>query len=70
MTMLAAVTRVYRNEQHLVAECGPCAQTLHQQTGFDRDIAVGTFFQHHPNSTLAVHRPDLPAGWHIASDDS
>ena len=62
MTVMNAVSRVHLDEQRLVAECGPCAKTLHQ-CGDDRDVALGTFFQHHPNSVHAVHRPDLPAGW-------
>jgi hypothetical protein len=47
----------------LVGRCSPCGLVLQQHEDFDRDIALGTFLQHHPQSPLAIHRPVTPAGW-------
>jgi hypothetical protein len=63
MTVLAAPTRVHHDRDRLNAECKECAQALHLREGCDRDIALGAFFRHHPNSTLAVHRVKVPDGW-------
>lgn len=69
MTLLLAPTRVHTDGSRVLAQCQPCGQTLHLRDGFDRDIALGTFFRYHPNSTLAVHRADEPAGWSICDPD-
>lgn len=65
MTLLAAPTRVHTDGGRLVGQCQPCAQTLQLRGGCDRDVAVGAFFRHHPNSTLAVHRLETPTRWCI-----
>ncbi len=69
MTVLATATRIHSDDDRLVGRCEPCDQTLHPVEGFDPDVALGTFFQHHPNSDEAVHRPQLPAGWRAAPAD-
>lgn len=59
----AAAARVTHRPEGLVGECLPCRLVLVQRPDFDRDVALGTFLQHHPLSTYAVHRVDLPPGW-------
>lgn len=66
MTTLAAATRIHSEDGRLVARCEPCDERLHHVQGFDVDVALGTFFHHHPNSGEAVHRPQVPAGWQAA----
>ncbi len=47
----------------LVGTCDACDLALQQRESFDRDVAIGTFLSHHPESPLAVHRYGLPDGW-------
>lgn len=63
MTVTASPTRIHRGADGLVVECTSCGVALTQRPAFDPDVALGTFLQFHPPSPLAVHRPDLPAGW-------
>ena len=44
-------------------ECAACSLVLRQVDDFDRDVALGTFFSHHPASPDAIHRQDVPPGW-------
>ncbi|MCW2665787.1 MAG: hypothetical protein JWN57_749 [Frankiales bacterium] len=62
MTVMGA-TQVDHDGAGLVARCSGCSIALRQVDGFDPDVALGTFLQHHPASTEAVHRPQVPAGW-------
>ena len=66
MTVLTTATRVHSDDDRLVGRCQPCDQTLHHVECFDSDVALGTFFLHHPNSDVALHRPQVPAGWRPA----
>jgi hypothetical protein len=66
MTSSTAVSRVRRpadGDDGCTVECGPCGLVLRQVDDFDRDVALGTFFSHHPASPDAIHRQDVPAGW-------
>ena len=65
MTLSTSAMRMHSDSDRLVVECLPCGLRLSQHPGFDRDVAVGTFLQHHPSSERAVHRPDVPAGWSL-----
>ncbi len=59
----ATVATRLSGEGALVAGCSACGLALRQVEGFDRDIALGTLFQHHPASPAAFHRAAVPAGW-------
>ncbi len=63
MRTATVTTRVSREGACLIARCSACGTALQQVDGFDPDVALGTLFQHHPASPLAVHRPVVPAGW-------
>ena len=66
MTGTTSVSRVRHtpdDDACVVVECAACGLVLRQVEDFDRDVALGTFFSHHPASPDAVHRPDVPAGW-------
>jgi hypothetical protein len=63
MTATTAVTQVSHQGDSLLARCSSCGTELRQVDGFDPDVALGTLFQHHPESPAAVHRPVVPAGW-------
>ena len=66
MRTAAATTRVSREGTCLVARCRVCGTALQQVEGSDPDVALGTLFQHHPASPLAMHRSAVPAGWRRA----
>jgi hypothetical protein len=61
------VSRVRRTDDlgdsGVVVECAPCGLVLRQVDAFDHDVALGTFFSHHPASPDAIHQQDVPAGW-------
>ena len=61
----SSVARIHRADSGVTAECLSCGVRLEQQPQFDGDIAVGTFFHCHPPSPAALHRVDVPAGWHV-----
>jgi len=66
MTGATPVSRVRRpadDEPCVVVECASCGLVLRQLEDFDHDVALGTFFSHHPASPDAIHQPDVPAGW-------
>lgn len=68
MTGLTSVSGIRRTpDSHddpcTVVECAACGLVLRQLDDFDRDVALGTFFSHHPASPDAIHRQDVPAGW-------
>lgn len=66
MSQAAAAARLSHRPEGLVGECLPCDVVLVQLPDFDRDVALGTFLQHHPMSAQAMHRPEVPAGWQPA----
>lgn len=66
MSAATNVSRVRRTEDAggaAVVECAPCGLVLRQVDDFDHDVALGTFFSHHPASPDAMHQQDVPAGW-------
>ncbi len=66
MSGTSAVSRVKPAEDDdpcLVVECSSCGFVLRSLDDFDPDVALGTFFAHHPASPEAIHQPDVPAGW-------
>ena len=69
MTTAATAARLSHGPDGLLGECLPCHVRLAQLPEFDRDVALGTFLQHHPMSPHAVHRADVPAGWRPAPSD-
>jgi hypothetical protein len=62
MTKVLTALRTCAEHQPLVLECEACGVRL-QQASADRDVALGTYLQHHPVSPDAVHRPETPPGW-------
>ncbi len=63
MTTNASPVRVLQGADQLEVKCTSCGLHLAQIADFDRDVALGTFLQHHPMSPEAVHLPDIPPGW-------
>ena len=65
-TTMTSVMRVLRSNGEGsgdVVACPDCGVTLRPVDDFDIDVALGTFLQHHPVASEAVHRRDVPAGW-------
>ncbi len=71
MSAATSVSRIRRSadgdDPCVVVECASCGLVLRQLDDFDRDVALGTFFSHHPASPQAIHRHDVPAGWSAVS---
>ena len=66
MTGMTSVSRIRRTDDDdvcVVVECAACGLVLRRLEDFDRDVALGTFFSHHPASPDAIHQHDVPAGW-------
>lgn len=67
MTAATTVTSVLRSSgadgSAGVVECEACGIALRPVEAVDEDVALGTFLQHHPASSEAVHRQDVPTGW-------
>lgn len=73
MTSTSPVSRVLRaadGEDACTVECAPCELVLRQLDDFDHDVALGTFFSHHPASPDAIHQQDVPAGWTVVDATS
>ncbi len=62
-TSVSRIRRPADGKDACTVECAPCGLVLRQVDEFDRDVALGTFFSHHPTSPDAIHQQDVPPGW-------